>query len=135
MVMMISSRELPSRAAVGVCLHGDLDGGAAAELRGCLTALLDRHRPSRLTLDLTDVTFIDCSGARTLSWLDLHMRRQGGTLAITRPSRPVLRLLRLLRFDGRLRIDERAGEDGGLPENWRIIRLRSFRPDHAPSAN
>jgi anti-anti-sigma factor len=120
---------------MGVTLHGELDLEGAAELRLRLHVLLARHQPLHVNLDLAHVTFLDCSGARALKWLDRRMRGHGGTLTIVRPSRRVLRLLRLLEFDHRLRISPRIWDGEVPPENWRNSWLRSLSPDRAPSLN
>ena len=134
-MITITAYDPPLDTAMGVALHGDLDLEGAVELRRHLPLLLAVHRPLHMSLDLAHVTFLDCSGARSLKWLDRHMRDYGGTLTLVRPPARVLRLLRLLRFDHRLRISDRDWEDGLQPEHWRIIRLTSLRPDHGPSLN
>ncbi|WP_424536638.1 STAS domain-containing protein [Sphaerisporangium viridialbum] len=116
-------------------LHGDLDFEGAAELRRHLPVLLARHRPLHVNLDLAHVTFLDCSGVRALKWLDRCMRDHGGTLTIVRPSRRVLRLLRLLEFDHRLSISQEDWHDIVPPESWKTIRLASPRTDRDPSLN
>lgn len=120
---------------MGMTLHGDLDFEGAAELRRHLPVLLARHRPLHVNLDLAHVTFLDCSGVRALKWLDRCMRDHGGTLTIVRPSRRVLRLLRLLEFDHRLSISQEDWHDIVPPESWKTIRLASPRTDRDPSLN
>jgi anti-anti-sigma factor len=133
--MIITVYEPSPPTAMGLTLHGDLDIGGAAELRRCLPALLARHQPLHVNLDLAHVTFLDCSGARSLTWLDRCVRGHGGTLTIVRPSPLVIRLLRLLELDRRLRISQEDRHDDVPPGNWRIIRFRSLYLDPAPSLN
>ncbi|WP_245967040.1 STAS domain-containing protein [Sphaerisporangium album] len=140
---MVTPYRPPADGAMRVTLHGDLDVEGAAELRRHLPVLLARHRaghhapahPLHVDLDLADVTFLDCSGARMLRWLDLCVRGHGGTFTIVRPSARVLRLLRLLEFDHGLPIvhDEDAGDVAQA--SWRITRLRHMCPDLAQSPN
>ncbi|MEV7965814.1 STAS domain-containing protein [Sphaerisporangium sp. NPDC088356] len=132
---MITPYDPPLWTALGMTLHGDLDIEGAAELRRRLPVLLARHRPLHVNLDLAHVRFLDCSGARTLKWLDRCMRDSGGTLTIVRPSPRVLRLLRVLEFDRRLRISQEDRRDDVPPESWRTIRLSSLRVVRDPSLN
>ncbi|GAA3786271.1 hypothetical protein GCM10022226_00450 [Sphaerisporangium flaviroseum] len=120
---------------MGVTLHGDLDYGAAGELRRSLSVLLARGERLQIDLDLAHVTFLDCSGARTLKWLDRCIQGGGGRLTIVRPSRRVLRLLQLLRFDDVLGICQEERNEDVLLDDWRIIRLRSLCLDPAPSSS
>ncbi|MEU8267435.1 STAS domain-containing protein [Sphaerisporangium sp. NPDC049002] len=132
---MITPHDPPPRTALVMALHGDLDLEGAAELRLRLPVLLVRHQPLHVNLDLAQVMFLDCAGVRVLNWLDRYMREHGGTLTIVRPSRRVLRLLRLLRFDHRLWISQEDRHEIVPPESWRTISLTTPRMDHDPSLN
>ncbi|MFC4590740.1 STAS domain-containing protein [Sphaerisporangium corydalis] len=125
---MMTSRDPRPGAALRVTLHGDLDLGGAAEVRRRLPVLLATPRPIHVKLDLAGVTFLDCSGARTLRWLDGRVSGRGGTLTLVRPSERVVRLLRLLDLDRELRISHEEG-DGVPPQDWRLVRLGPPRPD------
>ncbi|GII77424.1 hypothetical protein Sru01_24060 [Sphaerisporangium rufum] len=130
--MMVDRRPVP---AIRITLQGDLDMEGAEELRALLPQVLDLGLPLRLHLDLTHVTFLDCSGARALTWLDDRLRGRGGSLAIVRASRPALRLLRLLGLDRTLLVG-RPGHPAA--EDLRVLSLRSLRtrePDRDPSVN
>ncbi|MEU8380548.1 STAS domain-containing protein [Streptosporangium sp. NPDC048865] len=80
---------------VEVAVHGDLDAVKGAELRH----ILGRLGAARAELDLAQVVFIDCAGARSLLRAGEYTRGLGQEMIIVRPSDPVLRLLRLLGFD------------------------------------
>lgn len=130
-MLMITRYDPQSPAALGVTLRGDLDDRGATELHRRMLSLLTLDRPLHVHLDLENVTFLGCSGVRTLSWLDACVRLRGGTLTLVRPSPPVTRLLRLLRSERRSLIggDDRARGGG------RIIRLGPLRVDHQSSPN
>lgn len=49
-----------------VCVRGRVSVDSSPELRNRLLAILDRKPPSKLTIDLAEVNYIDCSGIATL---------------------------------------------------------------------
>ena len=74
-------------------LAGELDLGNAARV-GELVAGGDSG-PSRLVIDLREVTFIDSTGVRELLEARRLTEESGGRLALLAPSRPVQRVLEL----------------------------------------
>jgi anti-anti-sigma factor len=94
----------PSDKGVVVAVRGDLDTEGSGELRVRVSEALRTYRPGHIDLELSGVDFIDCSGCRTLIWVQQRARGRGGTVAVVRPSSLVLRLLRLLEFDRELTI-------------------------------
>jgi anti-sigma B factor antagonist len=55
-----------SEAGVLVCLNGRISIDSSPDLRERLLAILDRNVLSTLTIDLAEVSYIDCSGLATL---------------------------------------------------------------------
>ncbi|MGW7584716.1 STAS domain-containing protein [Kitasatospora sp. NPDC054768] len=76
---------------VRVC--GEIDLDTAADLRRELSRALVDHR--QVVLDLSQVTFMDCSGLNVLLEARNQADRNGGHLALRGISRPVARLLEL----------------------------------------
>ena len=75
--------------AATVCACGEIDLATKDRLHAALTPLLGDERA--LLLDLSQVTFIDCSGLRVLQMA----HRAHGRFAIVAPSDAVTRLLEL----------------------------------------
>lgn len=50
-----------------VAVHGEIDFLTASVLSARLDELIDVARPRRLVLDLADVAFLDCAGARVIA--------------------------------------------------------------------
>jgi anti-sigma B factor antagonist len=89
---------------ISMAVRGDLDTEGSGELRVCVSEALRTYRPGHIDLELSGVDFIDCSGCRTLLWVQQRARGRGGTVTVVRPSSLVLRLLRILEFDQELTI-------------------------------
>lgn len=82
----------PQRVLARVC--GEIDMEDADELRRDLIAALDSSA-SGLDIDLSGVTFFDCSGLHILLRLNRLALRAGKTLVLTALSPRVARLLQL----------------------------------------
>jgi anti-sigma B factor antagonist len=92
-------------------LTGEIDL-AAVHSNGALDDL-KLVPPERLDVDLSEVTFIDSTGVSML--VKLH-RLTGGDMRLTRPSLPVLRVLRICGLVDIFEIDPSLGsptQDGG----------------------
>lgn len=78
-----------------VRLSGQIDLETAGQL---LHRLIQLTVPAHehFTLDLTAVTFLDCSGLRTLLAFDRHLAKAGGTMQVGAVSQPAGRLLEIL---------------------------------------
>jgi anti-sigma B factor antagonist len=80
---------------VVVHVHGELDAATAPSLRLELQELIDRHGPVRVTLDLTDVTFLDSTGLSVLLGGTRRAREEGGDLIMLNPGRGLTRVFQL----------------------------------------
>ena len=69
--------------ALIVRLTGELDHGAAEEMRGELDGLIARTGTKRLILDLSGLEFMDSSGIGLIIGRYKRLRRRGGTVAVT----------------------------------------------------
>lgn len=59
-------------------------------------------RDSRLVIDVSAVTFIDCAGLSALLWARTRAAHVGGELALVGPCAALSRMLRLTSLDGAL---------------------------------
>jgi anti-anti-sigma factor len=78
-----------------VSIAGDLDMSSGDYLRDALTAARGASASTRLRLDLSQVTFLDCATITTLIRQHRDAAHHGGTVAITAASPIVDHLLNL----------------------------------------
>ncbi|GEP34954.1 hypothetical protein NSZ01_27220 [Nocardioides szechwanensis] len=76
-----------------MAVSGDLDLEGALRLREAVCRQLAPDVAADVTMDLTDVRFIDCSGVGALLWTRRRVRDSGGTLVLSGGNRSVTRLL------------------------------------------
>src|ERR1700759_5399046 len=80
-----------------VTISGEIDIESGPRLRDQLLCAMRRHG-ARLALDLTGVTFIDCTGINALLAARRHAQLEGGWLRVIRASPRVERVLSLTRL-------------------------------------
>jgi anti-anti-sigma factor len=78
-----------------ITVRGDIDLASAGDLLLRLVMLVG-PATGPIALDLSQVTFIDCAGLRTLIALDRHARTTGGSVGVAAVSSPVARLFELV---------------------------------------
>src|SRR3712207_1699277 len=81
-----------------VKIRGDLDMGGTLRLEQEPTRLLDRERVEALTLDLSDVTFIDSTGLGLIINTDQSARQDGIALRLIPGPREVHRVFEMVGF-------------------------------------
>ena len=89
-------------------VHGDLDLSTAAELANAIE--LDCQGAARLTIDLSDLSFLDCAGLRVLLYARARAESNGGDLLLVRGRDSVQRVFRLAGLEDRLAFGEAAGD-------------------------
>jgi anti-anti-sigma factor len=101
----------PAHQQVVVRPCGEIDIATAEYLRLALDAALQQERVSRLEVDMSGVSFMDCSGLRVLVAIKERLHQQGGMLVLTNAVPRVDRLLSIVgldhQLDPRLRGDRR----------------------------
>jgi anti-sigma B factor antagonist len=75
---------------------GDVDIGVAGQLRERLASEAERAGSGGLVLDISGVSFIDCSGLRAMMVVGRQVEAAGGRLVLAGPSPVVSRLVDLL---------------------------------------
>ncbi len=95
-------RRVDSGAEVLLELSGELDTDGVERLESAA-----RHLPAHghVTIDLSDLAFMDSSGIGVLMSLDLRSRAEQWTLELRAPQPQVLRVLKLCGFDDRFEIE------------------------------
>lgn len=87
---------MQSTRSVTIAVSGDLDLEGALKLRDAVVRQLAGDAPADVTMDLTDVRFIDCSGVGALLWTRRRLHDNGGTLVLAGSNLGVTKLLRPL---------------------------------------
>jgi anti-anti-sigma factor len=82
----------PSLGVASVAVTGEVDMATEAELKAALLGALATHHPAVLDVDLSECTFLDCSGVRVL--VAVHARaRAAGCLVRARDAQPAVQLV------------------------------------------
>ncbi|NUW41868.1 STAS domain-containing protein [Nonomuraea rhodomycinica] len=93
-------------------LRGEIDLATAELLKASLDTMIEGPSVSALEVDLSQVSFIDCSGLRVLLAVKRSLQRRGGTLSLAHLSPSAERLLAAAGLDDHL--VERAPGRGPL---------------------
>jgi anti-anti-sigma factor len=95
---------------------GEVDLATCPQLRAVLVELVDRGF-HQLTIDLEQVSFLDCSGIGVLVDALRRVKQHGGCLKLVRPNPFVLRVLTLTGMTTVLPTDTPDGE-ATTPTTW-----------------
>jgi anti-sigma B factor antagonist len=82
-----------------ITIRGEADLATADALLLRLMVLVGTAT-AQISLDLSQITFIDCSGLRALSATDRHVRSAGGSIRVVAVSPEVARLFELIGSHG-----------------------------------
>lgn len=86
---------VPASGALACYLSGEIDHHAAQGLRREIDAQIDARMPELLTLDFSDVTFMDSSGVGLILGRSRYMASLGGRVTVQNPPAAVRRMLEL----------------------------------------
>jgi anti-sigma B factor antagonist len=87
-----------------ITLVGELDSYTAPRLRAAVESAVGEGVDG-LTLDVTDVSFIDSTGISILVWAHKRVAERGGALVLRSPRPDVYRVLEITRLNQVFRID------------------------------
>jgi anti-sigma B factor antagonist len=90
---------------VGVTMAGDVDAGAAEQLRAFMVAAVDRHLPRSIVVDCSGVSFLDAAGVGALVRAHEHATARLVALRLVNPSRTVTRVLTVAGLAGVLGLE------------------------------
>jgi anti-sigma B factor antagonist len=88
---------------VRISVAGEMDAATSPEVQAAIADALRRHRPRRIDLDLTGVTFLDSTGIRALVLGRADAEQvdcQLGLVGVARPVYQVLEIVGLLEVFG-----------------------------------
>ena len=89
---------VPGSGTLAAYLSGEIDHHAAQSLRREIDAQIDARMPELLTMDFSDVTFMDSSGVGLILGRGRYMASLGGRLTIQNPPAAVRRMLELAKI-------------------------------------
>ena len=89
---------VPASGTLACYLSGEIDHHAALGLRREIDAQIDARMPELLTMDFSDVTFMDSSGVGLILGRGRYMASLGGRLTIQNPPAAVRRMLELAKI-------------------------------------
>jgi anti-sigma B factor antagonist len=108
---LTTSSVIHERDRLTVRLVGELDGAAAVELDGvCAQLAVAAH----VVVDLSEVTFVDSMGLRTLVTWHRSVSAAGGQLVLAGPRPAITRLLATTGLDGVFAITETGTDQAPL---------------------
>jgi stage II sporulation protein AA (anti-sigma F factor antagonist) len=80
-------------------LSGEIDHHCAKEIRTDIDLAIEMHKPEKLILDFTGVTFMDSSGIGLVMGRYKTMKTLGGRVVIENPSAQIKKVMRLAGLD------------------------------------
>jgi anti-anti-sigma factor len=92
-----------------IAVHGELDSGTCPELMEAVRSVLAGPPGARLTLDLSQMTFVDSAGTRALILIEREAREGGVALEVRPPAEQVTELLRTAGVVDRVRLASGTG--------------------------
>ncbi|HEX6519287.1 MAG TPA: STAS domain-containing protein [Streptosporangiaceae bacterium] len=96
-----------------ITLTGEADLSTAADLGELLNAQLEAEDTTLLTLDVSQLSFIDSMAVRLLIMGARVLRERGGTLVLRHPREDVARVLELMGVYQLITVQGRAHGDSG----------------------
>lgn len=91
--------------AVVVAIRGDLDALTAPTVRAIVDTLQEQGH-SRITLDLSAVTFLAAGGLGLIAGTAAQLRQAGGDLTLRSPGAQVVRMLDMTGISGRIVVED-----------------------------
>lgn len=101
--MAIRIERHDEQGATRLVVHGDVDMTTGDRLESEVLRV-ERERPSRLTLDLTDVDFFDSTGLQILLDADIRAHEDGRRLVVITGDGEAARVLALAEVADRLNV-------------------------------
>ena len=78
-----------------VTLQGEIDHHTAIGIRSEIDAMIYEERPARLSLDMSEIDFMDSSGLGLIMGRYALMQKIGGELSLIAPNERIMKILKL----------------------------------------
>lgn len=92
-------------------LMGEIDHHSAVSVRSEIDALIFDLRPSKVVLDLSEISFMDSSGLGLIMGRYALIKDFGGTLSLRAPTVAVMKILTLAGMERMIKIEKSIKED------------------------
>ena len=89
-----------------VTLQGEIDHHTAIGIRSEIDAMIYEERPARLSLDMSEIDFMDSSGLGLIMGRYALMQKIGGELSLISPNERIMKILKLAGLDRIIKIEE-----------------------------
>jgi anti-anti-sigma factor len=109
MSTLLSVEIFDEASATRVAVRGELDLSTVGQLRAALAPVLDGAAEGEITIDLSELDFMDSSGIHLLLEAAAAVRATGRSIVLARPSRAVRRVLDAVRLSDHVPIVEDSG--------------------------
>jgi anti-anti-sigma factor len=112
--------------------EGELDIVTTVEMLQLWLSAVEKHQPARFVINLSAVTFLDCTALSAIAQVYRRQRQRGGTVTVTNAPQRVARILQLTRLDETIEVN------GAKRPSWPVPRPRlplteEGRDVHPPS--
>ena len=97
--------------ALEIKLVGEIDHHSAVSVRSDIDGLIFEHRPKKVVLDLSSISFMDSSGLGLIMGRYALIKDLGGTLSLRSPSEAVMKILSLAGMERMIKIEKAIKED------------------------
>ena len=93
-------------------LLGEIDHHSAVSVRSDIDGLIFEHRPKKVVLELSSISFMDSSGLGLIMGRYGLIKDLGGTLLLRSPTAAVMKILALAGMERMIKIENAIKEDG-----------------------
>ena len=89
-----------------VILRGEIDHHSAVRIRSEIDSIIYEERPDRLSLDMSEIDFMDSSGLGLIMGRYAAMQKIGGELSLKYPNERIMKILKLAGLERIIKIEE-----------------------------
>lgn len=89
-----------------VKLSGEIDHHNAVNVRSDIDGLIFEHRPKKMVLDLSEISFMDSSGLGLIMGRYSLIKDLGGALSLRAPTVAVMKILTLAGMERMIKIEK-----------------------------
>lgn len=108
-------------AELCVILRGEIDHHSAVSIRSDIDAIIYEERPARVSLDMSEIDFMDSSGLGLIMGRYALMQKIGGELMLRSPNERIIKILKLAGLDRIIKIEE--GEENEKSDSQGTKRI------------
>lgn len=100
-----------SEGSLKISLRGEMDHHNAVSVRGQIDALILEQRPKKVTVDLSQIGFMDSSGLGFIMGRYALMQRLGGEFVLENPNERIVKIFELAGLERIVRIENNGQKE------------------------